>query len=82
MSLTARGADKGHLGLSNPQGPWRYGTVTFAHGPSCTSFGQCLDFRRGFISVHSLGISKAQPSRKHAVKTTSHTFALRVDRTN
>jgi len=72
MSLMARGADQGQLGLSNPQGPQRCSTVVFAHGASCTSFGRCLDLRRGFISVHSLDISKAQPSGKHAVETTSH----------
>lgn len=82
MSLTVRGADKGQLGLSNPQGPQGYSTVVFAHGASCTSFSRCLDFRRGFISVHFLDISKAQRSRKHTVKTTSHTFAFRVDQTN
>lgn len=82
MPLMVRGADKGHLGLSNLQGPRRFRTVMFAHGASCTSCSSCLDFRRGFVSVHSLDISKAQPSRKHAVKTTRHTFAFQVDPDN
>lgn len=82
MSVMIHRAEKGHLGLSNPREPCGCTSVMFAHKGTCRSFSWCLDSARGSMSARSLDTSKAQPSRKHTVKTASHTSAFRVDCTN
>lgn len=76
MSVMIHRPGKGRLGLSNPQEPSGCTSVMFAHKGTSRSSSWCLDFVRGSISAHSLDISKAQPSRKHAVKTASHISAF------